>query len=71
MLLFVFLGFVFLAFLCAVQGRAQLQEASVLETDPNISHRATKVRTTAYFLCGYAAACAFGALITLVIWVFF
>ena len=70
-MLFVFLGFMFLAVLCAFQGRSQLEEAAVLETDPNICHRATKVRTTAYFLCGYAAACAIGSLITLIIWMFF
>ena len=70
MLLFVFLGFLLLAVLCAFQGRAQLEEASYLETDPNICHRATKVRTTAYFLCAYAGACMLGSLITLLIWVF-
>lgn len=69
MMLFVFLGFVVLAVLCAFQGRAQFEEASVLETDPNVCHRATKVRTTAYFLCGYAGACALGSLVTIVMWV--
>jgi hypothetical protein len=71
MMLFVFLGFAFLAVLCAFQGRAQFEEASVLETDPNICHRATKVRTTAYFLYLYAAACALGSLVTLVMWLFY
>lgn len=70
-MLFVFLGFVFLAVLCAYQGRAQLEEASFLETDPNVCHRATKVRTTAYFLCAYAVACAFGSLVALAMWMFF
>jgi hypothetical protein len=69
MMLFVFLGFVLLAVLCAYQGKAQFAEAAVLETDPNVCHRATKVRTTAYFLCGYAGACALGSVVTLFMWV--
>ena len=71
MMLFVFIGFAFLAALCAFQARSQFEEASVLETDPNICHRAAKVRTTAYFLYVYSGACAVGSVATLVMWIFY